>query len=81
MARKELIGEVVSSYQKTVVVKVTNIVSHPLYKKQTKRFTKVYAEDAEGKAKLGDVVKVVETRPLSKLKRWRVSEVLSGGAE
>jgi small subunit ribosomal protein S17 len=81
MARKELIGEVVSSYQKTVVVKVTNIVSHPLYKKQTKRFTNVYAEDAESKAKVGDVVKVVETRPLSKLKRWRVSEVLSGGAE
>ncbi|MGC9125703.1 MAG: 30S ribosomal protein S17 [Caldisericaceae bacterium] len=81
MARKELVGEVVSSYQKTVVVKVTNLVSHPLYKKQTKQFTKVYAEDTEGKVKSGDIVKVVETRPLSKLKRWKVTEIISGGAE
>ncbi|MGB9695528.1 MAG: 30S ribosomal protein S17 [Caldisericaceae bacterium] len=81
MARKELVGEVVSSYQKTVVVKVTNLVSHPLYRKQTKQFTKVYAEDVEGKVKPGDIVKVVETRPLSKLKRWKVTEIISGGAE
>jgi small subunit ribosomal protein S17 len=81
MARKELIGEVVSSYQKTVVVKVTNIVSRPLYKKQTKQFTRVYAEDSEGKVKLGDVVRIIETRPLSKLKRWKVTEIISGGAE
>ncbi len=81
MARKELIGEVVSSYKKSVVVKVSRIITHPLYKKQIKEFTKVYAEDIQGNTQIGDVVKVVETRPLSKLKRWRVVEILSGGAK
>lgn len=79
--RKELIGEVVSAYQKTVVVRVTRMVSHPLYLKQVKKFTKLYAHDEEMKASVGDIVKIEETRPLSKLKRWHVVEVMSGGEE
>lgn len=77
--KKELIGEVISTYQKTVVVKVERLVTHPLYLKQVKKFTKYYAHDENVKASVGDTVRIVETRPLSKLKRWRVVEVISGG--
>lgn len=79
--KKELIGEVISSYQKTVVVKVERIAGHPLYLKQVRKFTKFYAHDEEMKAQVGDTVRIVETRPLSKLKRWRVVEVMSGGGQ
>lgn len=79
--RKELIGEVVSTYQKTAVVRVTRMVSHPLYLKQVKKFTKLYAHDEEMKASIGDTVRIEETRPLSKLKRWRIVEVIGGGEE
>lgn len=77
--RKEIIGEVISAYQKTVVVQVERRVSHPLYKKIIKRRSKFYAHDEEMKVKVGDIVRIRETRPLSKLKRWRVVEVINGG--
>ncbi len=79
--RKELIGEVISAYQKTVVVKVERLVSHPLYLKRVKKFTKYYAHDEDMKSSVGDTVRIVETRPFSKLKRWRVVEVIGGGEE
>lgn len=71
--RKEREGIVVSSCQnKTIVVEVTRRTSHPLYKKVVKSSKKYYAHDEENKAKVGDKVTIVETRPLSKLKRWRL---------
>ena len=79
MARKELIGEVVSTYKNTAVVTVISLKSHPLYLKQVKKITRLYAYDEETKAHIGDIVRIVETRPLSKLKRWRIAEVVSGG--
>ena len=75
--RKELIGTVVSDkMQKTIVVKVERLVKHPLYKKTIKKFKKFKVHDEENKAKVGDKVRIVETRPLSKHKRWRLVEVL-----
>ncbi len=75
--RKELIGIVVSDkMQKTIVVKVERLVKHPLYKKTIKKFKKYKVHDEENKAKVGDKVRIVETRPLSKEKRWRLVEVL-----
>jgi small subunit ribosomal protein S17 len=79
MPRKELIGEVVSIYSNTVVVTVKSLRKHPLYVKQIKMATKYYAYDEEMKAQIGDMVRIVETRPLSKLKRWRVAEIVTGG--
>jgi small subunit ribosomal protein S17 len=79
MAKKEIVGKAVSVYENTVVVEVLRKVSHPLYLKKIKRTTKYYAHDSEGKVKEGDTVKIRQTRPLSKLKRWKVVEILSGG--
>ncbi len=62
--------------QATVVVAVTERVRHARYGKTVQRTRKLYAHDAENDAKVGDRVRVIETRPLSKLKRWRVTEVL-----
>lgn len=74
---KELIGKVVSSkMDKTVVVAVDRLVEHPLYHKIIRRTKKVYAHDEENRCSAGDTVRVIETRPLSKLKRWRVSAIL-----
>ncbi len=81
MAKKELVGKVVSAYQKTVVVRVSRNIPHPLYLKRIKRSTKFYAHDEKMEAKVGDTVRIRETRPLSKLKRWVVVEVLNGGEE
>jgi len=76
-ARKTRVGRVVSDrQQKTVVVVIERRVSHPLYGKQVVRSKKYHAHDEEGVAHTGDVVRIVETRPLSKLKRWRVVEVV-----
>jgi small subunit ribosomal protein S17 len=61
---------------KTIVVEVSRRVPHPLYKRIIARRKKFYAHDEEGTAKLGDVVRIVESRPLSKLKRWRLAEVV-----
>ncbi len=81
MAKKELIGKVVSAYQKTVVVKIDRNLPHPLYLKRIKRSSKFYAHDEEVKAKVGDKVRIRETRPISKLKRWKVVEIIGGGEQ
>ena len=75
--RKELIGMVISDkMEKTVVVRVERRVPHPKYGKVITKSSKFYAHDEEDKAKLGDRVRIIETRPLSKLKCWRVVEIL-----
>lgn len=75
--RKEFIGTVTSNkMDKTVVVRVERRVPHPKYGKIVTKSSKFYAHNDENKAKLGDRVRIIETRPLSKLKRWRVVEVL-----
>ncbi len=75
--KKVLQGRVVSDrMDKTVVVLVERKISHPLYKKIVTRRKKIYAHDPHNSAKIGDWVRVEETRPLSKLKRWRVIEIL-----
>ncbi len=79
--QKELIGYVVSNkMQKTIVVEVTRQKSHPLYKRVIKRSRRFYAHDEQNQAHIGDVVRIVETRPLSKLKRWRLEEILRKAA-
>ncbi|MGQ0563295.1 MAG: 30S ribosomal protein S17 [Gemmatimonadota bacterium] len=76
-SRKTRVGTVVSNkMDKTVIVAVERRVSHPLYGKQVARTKKYYAHDEENSARAGDVVKITETRPLSKLKRWRVVEIV-----
>jgi small subunit ribosomal protein S17 len=76
-ARKTRVGTVVSDkMQKTVVVRIDRRVAHPVYGKMVTRSTKVKAHDEENKAKSGDTVRIVETRPLSKDKRWRLVEIL-----
>jgi small subunit ribosomal protein S17 len=75
--RKTRVGKVVSAkMQKTVVVAVERRVPHPLYGKEITRTKKYHAHDEENAAREGDVVRIMETRPLSKLKRWRVVEIL-----
>lgn len=74
---KVRVGKVVSEkMNKTIVVAVERTVKHPLYKKYIKRTSKLYAHDEKNDAHEGDTVRVIETRPLSKLKRWRVQEVV-----
>jgi len=74
---KTKIGKVVSdSMENSIVVKVEYLVSHPLYKKRIKKSTKFMAHDEKDICKIGDKVKITETRPLSKRKRWRVTEIL-----
>lgn len=75
--RKTLIGIVDSNkMDKTIVVKVETAVRHPIYKKIVKRTYKLKAHDEENTCKIGDRVRVMETRPLSKDKRWRLVEVV-----
>src|SRR5262245_38145937 len=75
--RKELIGKVVSNrMNKTIVVQVVRQKSHPLYSRVISKAKKFYAHDAKNEAHIGDVVSLEETRPLSKLKRWRLKEVV-----
>ena len=66
--------------QKTIVVEVSRRVPHPMYKKIVKKRKKFYAHDEEGAARVGDVVRIVECRPLSRLKRWRLAEVIRRAA-
>lgn len=76
--RKTRVGVVVSDkMQKTVIVEFQRFVKHPLYKKHIKKITKVYAHDEKIECKVGDKVLLEETRPLSKLKRWRVLKKIS----
>ena len=75
--KQEKVGEVVSTKMaKTIVVEVTRKVQHPLYKRILTRRSKFYAHDEEQKSKVGDQVRIIESRPLSKLKRWALKEVL-----
>ena len=75
--RKTLIGTVESNkMDKTIVVKVETAVRHPIYKKIVKRTYKLKAHDEQNVCQVGDKVKVMETRPLSKDKRWRLVEVV-----
>jgi small subunit ribosomal protein S17 len=75
--RRTLQGKVVSDkMDKTVVVQVERIVKHPLYHKFIKRRKRVYAHDEENSAHTGDTVVVAESRPLSRLKRWRLRRIV-----
>jgi small subunit ribosomal protein S17 len=75
--RQERQGTVVSdAMEKTIVVEVAVVKAHPRYKKVVRRTVKFHAHDERSEAKVGDVVRIVETRPLSKTKRWRLVEVL-----
>ncbi|MBC5787985.1 MULTISPECIES: 30S ribosomal protein S17 [Clostridiaceae] len=75
--RKTRVGKVVSDkMDKTVVVAIVDNVRHPLYKKIVKRTVKLKAHDEQNACKIGDTVQVMETRPLSKDKRWRVVTIL-----
>lgn len=76
-ARKRRIGIVVSDkMDKTAVVAVSDAVRHPLYKKIVRRTRKYYAHDETNEAKAGDRVAIIETRPVSKSKRWRIGEII-----
>lgn len=75
MSKKVYSGTVVSNkMDKTVVVAVTRLFQHPVYKKTVKRVTKFKAHDEQNKCQIGDTVKIIETKPLSKEKRWLVIE-------
>ena len=76
--RKERVGHVVSTkMQKTCVVETITRVPHPQFGKIIKHRKRFYVHDEESKAKLGDTVRIAETRPLSKLKRWRLVEIIA----
>jgi len=76
--RKERVGEVVSNKMtKTVVVRVERRFRHAKFNKIVTAFTKFYAHDEKNEARIGDLVRIQETRPLSRLKRWRLMEVLN----
>jgi small subunit ribosomal protein S17 len=78
--RKTRFGKVVSdAMDKTVVVAVDTPKRHPLYNKTIRRVTKYYAHDEKNQCKTGDTVRIVETRPLSRQKRWRVAEIVTKG--
>ena len=75
--RKEVVGEVVANrMQKTIVVKVTRKKAHPFYGRVVARNKKFYAHDEKNEAHVGDVVRLQETRPLSKLKRWKLKDIV-----
>tara|TARA_Y100001960_G_C14329982_1_gene659624 strand:+ start:131 stop:394 length:264 start_codon:yes stop_codon:yes gene_type:complete len=76
LKKKQLHGKVVSDgMDKTIVVKTSRKFPHPVYKKFIQRSKKYYAHDPENKCEVGDEVLIVESKPISKLKRWRVKEV------
>ena len=76
-SRKTRTGQVISSsMNKTIVVRTVTRVPHPKFGKIVKQMKKFYAHDEQNQAKTGDTVRIMETRPLSKLKRWRVVEVI-----
>ncbi len=78
--RKTRFGKVISEkMDKTVVVAVDTPKHHRLYKKTIRRVVKYYAHDEKNQSKVGDTVRIEETRPLSKLKRWRVAEIITKG--
>jgi len=76
--RKTRVGRVVSNkMNKTVVVTVETLRHHPLYKKTIRKAVKYKVHDEKNECKLGDTVRIIETRPLSKEKRWRVAEIIT----
>ena len=80
--RKERVGEVISAKMaKTIVVRVERRFPHPQYRKVVTAYTKFYAHDEKSEAKTGDRVLIQETRPLSKLKRWRLVTVVERGEQ
>ncbi len=80
--RKERVGEVVSNKMtKTIVVRVERRFPHPRFKKIVTAYKKFYAHDEKAEAKVGDTVRIQETRPLSKLKRWQLVEVVERNVE
>lgn len=75
--RKVRLGTVVSNgMDKSIVVRIDRTIKHPLYTKPVKTFSKLYAHDEKNEAGVGDLVRVMETRPLSKMKRWRLVEIV-----
>ncbi len=75
--RKTRIGTVVSNkMQKSIIVAIERQVAHPIYKKYFKKTTKLMAHDEKQECKIGDVVKIMETRPLSKRKNWRLVQIV-----
>jgi small subunit ribosomal protein S17 len=75
--RKARIGRVVSDkMNKTIVVKTDRVMKHPLYNRIIRTFSKFYAHDEKNEAHIGDLVRIMETRPLSALKRWRLVEII-----
>lgn len=80
MPNKERTGRVVSTkMERTITVLVERRAQHPRYKKYIRRHSKFYAHDEREEAKEGDLVRIVETRPLSKKKRWRLAEIIQRG--
>jgi small subunit ribosomal protein S17 len=80
--RKQRVGEVISNKMaKTIVVRVERRFAHPRFKKVITGYKKFYAHDEKTQAKVGDRVRIEETRPISKLKRWRLVEVVERGVE
>jgi small subunit ribosomal protein S17 len=80
--KTEKVGQVVSTKMtKTIVVEVSRRVPHPLYKRIINKRKKFYAHDEEATAKMGDIVRIIECPPLSKLKRWRLVEVVRRAAQ
>lgn len=79
---KSKIGHVVSDkMQKTVVVEVEHLRRHPIYRRILRRSRRFKAHDETNAARVGDIVRIVETRPLSKEKRWRVAEIIKKGTQ
>ena len=79
--RKQLIGQVVSTKMaKTIVVEVNRQKAHPLYRRVVKRTKKFYAHDEQQTARTGDFVRIEETRPLSRLKRWMLKDIVKRSA-
>jgi small subunit ribosomal protein S17 len=80
--RKERVGEVISNkMSKTIVVRVERRFPHPRFRKVVTSYTKFYAHDEKSEARVGDRVRIQETRPLSRTKRWRMVEVVERPAE
>lgn len=80
--KKTLVGTVISDkMDKTVTIEWETKKRHPIYKKFIKQFTKIKAHDEKNEASMGDLVKIIETRPISKFKSWRVAEILEKAKE
>lgn len=80
--KNEKVGQVVSTKMaKTIIVEVSRRVPHPLYKRIVNKRKKFYAHDEKSDARMGDIVRIIECRPLSRQKRWRLAEVVRRAAQ